>query len=236
VLIENNIFENNWADAQNGFAILFTPRNGGGTAPWNVVQDITFRRNIVRHSSSGVNILGTDYNHPTQQTKRILIQDNLFEDINGDKWGGHGILFQLLDGTADVVIEHNTGLQDGNIIKVEGARPHTGFVYRNNVTPHNHTGINGSETGQGNAALKRYFPGARVEKNVFAGGSDSTYPKDNFFPPSLDKLSFANRALGDYRLGDSSLAKKGTDGKDPGADFSLLADALKAKSGNSGRR
>ena len=30
VLIDQNIFENNWADAQNGFAILFTPRSEDG--------------------------------------------------------------------------------------------------------------------------------------------------------------------------------------------------------------
>ena len=36
VLIESNVFEYNWAESQNGFAILFTPRNQGGgrRGPW----------------------------------------------------------------------------------------------------------------------------------------------------------------------------------------------------------
>jgi hypothetical protein len=53
VVIEGNIFENNWG----GSAIVFTPRNqlgaGCGNAPQTVVQDVRFRNNIVRHSAMG---------------------------------------------------------------------------------------------------------------------------------------------------------------------------------------
>src|SRR5438105_15414368 len=73
VLVDGNIFEHNWAAAQDGFSILFTVRNQGGTAPWSVVQDVTFTHNIVRHVASAVNILGTDNIYPSQQTKRLLI-------------------------------------------------------------------------------------------------------------------------------------------------------------------
>ena len=50
VLIEGNLFENNWAHAQNGTAILFTVRNQDGKAPWSVVQDVTMINNIVRNA------------------------------------------------------------------------------------------------------------------------------------------------------------------------------------------
>ena len=96
VLVDGNLFENNWLDAQNGFGILFTVRNQDGTAPWSVVQDVTFTNNIVRHSGSGVNILGYDNNHPSQQIQRILIRNNLFDDISGPAWGGPGRLVQML--------------------------------------------------------------------------------------------------------------------------------------------
>jgi hypothetical protein len=81
VLVEGNTFENNWTDAQNGTAILFTPRNQDGTAPWSVVQDVTFRRNIVRNVGGGATVLGTDDERPSQQTKRIQIKDNLFDKV-----------------------------------------------------------------------------------------------------------------------------------------------------------
>ena len=33
VLVDGNLMENNWGQAQNGFSVLFTVRNQGGTAP-----------------------------------------------------------------------------------------------------------------------------------------------------------------------------------------------------------
>src|SRR5205807_148082 len=48
VLIDGNLLENNWANAQNGFGVLFTVRNQAGTAPWSTVRDVTFRNTIVR--------------------------------------------------------------------------------------------------------------------------------------------------------------------------------------------
>jgi len=55
--VEENLFEFNWADAQNGFAILFTVRNQDGGAPWASIEDVTFRGNVIRHAGGGVNIL-----------------------------------------------------------------------------------------------------------------------------------------------------------------------------------
>ncbi len=107
--------------AQNGFAILFTVRNQDGKAPWSVVEDVTFVNNIVRHSGAGINMHGRDDQHPSQQTRRILVGNNLFEDIGGPRWGG-GTLLQIINGAANVVIEHNTAFQTGNIITTEGAR------------------------------------------------------------------------------------------------------------------
>src|SRR2546426_1343011 len=58
VWIQNNVFENNWANQQNGMGILFTPRNQNGTATWSVVQRVTFVGNIIRNTPGGFNILG----------------------------------------------------------------------------------------------------------------------------------------------------------------------------------
>jgi hypothetical protein len=60
VRIAGNVLENNWADAQNGFAVLFTPRNDEGGAPWSAVEDVTFENNRIRHVGGGVNLLGEE--------------------------------------------------------------------------------------------------------------------------------------------------------------------------------
>src|SRR5437867_6955550 len=87
VLVEGNIFENNWQAAQGGWAIQFTVRNQDGTAPWSTIEDVTFQKNLVRHSGSGVNILAADDPNPSQTMKRVLLRDNLFDVINAGRPG-----------------------------------------------------------------------------------------------------------------------------------------------------
>jgi hypothetical protein len=227
VLIEGNVFEHNWAHAQAGFAILFTVRNERGSAPWSVIEDVTFANNIVRHTASGINILGRDDNYPSQQTKRVLIKNNLFIDVGGPRWGGGGRLFQLLRGTAHVVIDHNTAFQTDHVMLADG-EPHPGFVFRNNIVPHNATGVFGSGERPGLATLHRYFPGSVFVKNVLVGSwPASQYPPNNFAAPSFAAVGFVDATGGDHRLANASPFKNaGTDGKDVGVDFATLAAAM----------
>jgi len=171
VVIEGNLFERNWAQAQNGFAILFTVRNQDGTAPWSVVEDVLFANNLVRQAGSGVNILGRDDAALSGQARRIAILNNVFTDIDAARWGGAGILFQILNGTADLRIENNTALHTGAMIVAEG-EPHRGFVYRANLTSKNTYGVIGTGTGPEAPTVSAYFPGAVIENNTrFAGNS-----------------------------------------------------------------
>lgn len=223
VLIEGNVFENNWLDAQKGFAIVFTPRNQDGGAPWSMVRDVTFTRNIVRHTSSAVNILGTDDIHPSQQTKRIVISENLFEDVSSDNWGGNGRLIQITDDAADVTVDHNTAFQTGAVLVASG-KPTLRFTFTNNLVPNNVDGVAGdSHYGDPGGALTTYFPGAAFTGNVLQGGRASDYPPGNFFPPSMTDIGFVNYAEGDYRLKKNSQYKNaGTDGKDIGANIDSI--------------
>ncbi len=226
VLVDGNVFENTWLDAQVGFAILFTVRNQDGAAPWSVVRDVTFTNNIVRHAAGGVNILGLDNLHPSQPTARVRIANNLFDDLGAAPWGGNVPLFQILSGPADVTVDHNTGLHTGNVISA-GGEGATGFVYRNNLTAHNEYGVIGDDAGPGLSTLTRYFPGAVFARNVLAGGPAGAYPPDNFFPPSLAAVGFVDIADGNYRLAAGSQYKNaGTDGKDIGADLDAIDAAI----------
>ena len=180
VVIEGNLFERNWAQAQNGFAILLTVRNQDGSAPWSVVEDVLFVNNLVTQAGSGVNILGRDDAAPSGQARRVAIVNNLFTGIDAARWGGSGILFQILNGTADLRIENNTAFHSGATIVAEG-EPHRGFVYRANLTSKNTYGIIGTGTGPETPTISAYFPGALIEKNIrFTGdrlpGSPSIAP------------------------------------------------------------
>ncbi len=228
VLVDGNIFENNWVDAQNGFSILFTVRNQEGTAPWSVVEDVTFTNNILRHVAAAFNILGRDDNNESQQAQRIKISNNLIYDVGGKQWSGNGTFLQISE-TRNVVIDHNTVLHRGNIITGHGAA-NDGFVFTDNLLSHNEYGVIGDGVGPGNATLTKYFPNLTFKKNALAGGKPSLYPADNFFPATLEDVGKDGR---NFNLPlSSSLKKAGTDGRDVGCDLSALeksAGAIESK-------
>src|SRR5579871_1198813 len=223
VLVEGNVMENLWVAAQPGYSVLFTPRNQGGTAPWVVVQRITFQHNLVRHVSGVVNILGTDNLAPSQQTNHIVVRDNVFDDVN-TSWGSGARPFQIGDGADSVTIDHNTVISnDSSIVWLYGT-PSTNVAYTNNMSAHNTYGIMGSNSSSGTTSINAYLPGSVVADNVLAGGAASRYPAGNDFPSVSDwQGGFVNYAGGDYHLLATSPYKNaGTDGLDLGANLDTV--------------
>ena len=221
VRVEGNLMENNWLDAQEGTAILFTPRNQGGAAPWSTVEDVLFTNNIVRHTSSAIYLLGRDNLQPSRQARNITVSNNLFTDVGGERWGGRGI-FLLISGTAGVRVEHNTVLHSGNVTAAFGD-PNTGFIFRDNLVLHNAYGFHGDGRAPGNDAINFYFPGADVSHNAIVGGNADLYKGRNMFPVSLKHVRFAGAEIGDYRLRpDSPLKRAASDATDIGADVDRL--------------
>jgi hypothetical protein len=235
VWIQSNVFENNWVDAQNGFAILFTPRTEAGSCPWITVQNVTFERNIIRHTGSGFNISGRDGSFSTIHTNRILLRDNLIEDLNSSKWGGDGRTLQVLNGVHHLTVDHNTFVNPlgGTFINADGPNfPNEDFIYTNNIASNGVYGLHGSGKGIGKASLNFYFPEADFHHNVLTdgkasnGGIVSNYPDGNFFPGSMESIgfkSFNSGVGGDYRLLPTSpFSGNGSDGQDIGADIEKL--------------
>ena len=233
VLVEGNLFENHWAGAQPGYAIVLTPRGERGAAPWATVEDVTFRFNIIRHAAAGFNVLARDDAGESGTAQRIRIADNLVYGIDRDRWGGNGTFLQVGEGPGEMVVEHNTILQSGNIINAYGgsrSEPSAaqGFVFRNNIALHNANGVIGQGRAIGNDTLSAYFPGATFARNVIAGGRESRYPGDNLFP-DVDRLTgeFVNYAGRDFRLRTGSeFRRAATDGADLGVNFVALARAI----------
>src|SRR5262249_43623015 len=136
VTINGNRFEHNWADAQVGFAIVFTPRGDQSGGPWATVSNVSFTNNVVAGTAQGFNILGSDSYSTSQVAQNITIQNNLITDLGSSRWGqgAGGRAFQfttgLAGGSKNVVIDHNTVTSDYTIVGADGT--HSGFVFTNN--------------------------------------------------------------------------------------------------------
>ena len=115
--IDSNVFENNWAAAQNGIALLITPRTLGGTIA-NHVDNLTYSNNIISHVPSGMLIgsyddLATDASgnavpiSQLQLVHDITLRNNLFDDVSL-KYGyfSHGT--EIFGPPNNLVMDHNT--------------------------------------------------------------------------------------------------------------------------------
>lgn len=235
VLVEGNVMENSWGDAQTGYAVVLKSANQDGAAPWSRMEDVTFRNNLVRHAGGALTVVGRDP-HTEGLSKRVTIENNVFEDINQQKWKGPGIFLLVVSspppagvtsaGPRHLVVDHNTAFHTGSTIVADGP-PSRGFVFNNNIVANNTWGVKGSGSSTGTPTLETFFPGYRFVRNAIVGGKASLYPPDNFFPPTYDAVRFVDRAGGDYRLApDSPLAGMGQGGADVGADIDALEAAI----------
>lgn len=212
ITVEFNLMTNNWPSAQDGSAVLFTTREDSGKHA--VIDDIRFSSNIVRGSSNGLNIYGSEGNGG----RKLLISNNIFDDINANKWGGNGF-FMKSTAWNGLTIENNTIIQSGSITVAYGD-PVRDFVFRNNIVFHNEYGIFGDGTGSGQVAIDKFFPGGTVAANIIIGGNRLSLREKNFFITSLDQLRFVDPSKGDYRLpNDNPFLHKGLGRKQIGADL-----------------
>jgi len=235
VLVDGNVFENSWGDAQTGFAILLKSANQEGAAPWSVTQDVTFTDNIVRHAASAMAIEGRDPGGSVSFTHRLSVTNNLFDDINGKTWKGSGDFLQITSGSrspdgsqngpGSLTVDHNSAFQTRNVITGEGVS--RGFVYTNNITPNNRYGVIASGRGSGLDALAADFPGALFQRNILIHAKCAIYPAENYCPGTIGEVGFVDYAGHDYHLAsDSPFRGAGTLGSDVGADIDAIEAAV----------
>ena len=222
VLIQGNIFENSWANAQTGFAMVMWSADETGPTTWAQTADVWVRENIIRHAGSGLQLTdkGT---FPALPVQRVRFDNNLWQDIS-TSWGGDGRLFQIASNTGQLTaikFYHQTGFADNTLITIVSGVTQQ-FEFANNIVNHGQYGIHADNASE-KTALDLYMPGYIFAGNAVIGGTAASYPIGNFFPTDLNAVGFVNAAGGDYHLTASSPYKnQGTDGTDPGADITAI--------------
>ncbi len=181
VTIEDNVFENCWADAQSGHGIQFTVRNQDKTCPWCTLRDVTFQYNVVKNVSGfAINVLGKD-DQPgvaSVQAVNLKVLHNVFLGAGGG--------FQVTNGFQPTTIAHNVvlGVQ-GAFLSLQGNTP--SLTFTNNVVAGGLYGITGDGTvGMGLPSLGASAPGHVFTKNVIEGNREReiAYPSGNYAIPA----------------------------------------------------
>lgn len=217
------------------------------------VANITIRWNVVAHTTAGMGIVnmagqgeGTAPPQPNLPVSNISVHNNIFGDMsakydNGTTPKSDFLMFNIsscpiCQPLLGIAIRHNDFLSDSpktafilgspslqqedltftdNIVSFP-----SGLAILANATQCANTGI--TNLSRINACLK---PAYQFGSNAMIGASN-TWPDGNFFPDTISAIGFVD-PNSDYRLLPTSRFKNaGSDGKDLGADISILNDAI----------
>jgi len=226
ILIEGNLLENNWDEAQTGFAVVLKSQNQGGRCTWCVTQDVTWRYNKISNSPGGFNLMAVQAidGGGAIPAKRIDIRHTVFDRVGLLSQPGAQRIFQMLGSLTYITIEHNTALGENHLFLFDGGPASTtNYVIRNNLFTRGRYGVFGSGLGEGTKALNYYARGGIFTKNALIAAPSSLYPAGNLFPTSLSAAGLGT----DYLLSAaSSLLHAATDGTMMGADVARLNSLL----------
>lgn len=106
VLIEANVFDGSWGDAQTGTALLITSANQSGGCPWCGSADVTIRRNLIRRAAAPLVVAhhGDNPNVDTV-THRVAVIENFADStVAYDYDGRHVQVYK----PRDVLFQRNT--------------------------------------------------------------------------------------------------------------------------------
>ncbi len=119
VKLRNAKLSGSWKAAQDGYAIVITPRNA------QYIEDVVLEHLTVERVGAGVNLMGINLpaNDTPRPTSKVVLRDSSFS-INSATYGGRGILALVTNGTQDWTIERVSATFNGNaIIQAESSTP-----------------------------------------------------------------------------------------------------------------
>jgi hypothetical protein len=227
VLVEGNIFENNWAEAQTGFAVVMKTVNQGGGCSWCITADVTWRYNRIINSPGGFNLMGIQNPNGGGGTpaRRIVVEHTTFEKVGLLSQPGTQRIFQILGGVTYLTIAHNTAMGESHIILFDGlpgSPPN--FVIRDNLFNRGKWGVFGSGVGEGSGALSRYSPGGTFADNAIITAPSGVYPSGTYLPSTSTVAGLLSLLSGSYLLNSgSTLYQAASDGTMVGADVARIS-------------
>ena len=178
VLIEANVFDGVWSDAQTGWAIILKSANQYGGCRWCRTTDVTFRRNLIRNAGAGINIASRGDNPNVDTTvRRILILESVLDNLGAAPYTGEQRGLQLLGEMAGITVERTviSGTLNAAMM-LDNRSGTTESAFRDNVWVQGRYGVMASGTAAGTASLAKGVPGAVWERMILVGPQRTAYP------------------------------------------------------------
>jgi hypothetical protein len=251
VLVTGNIFENNWAGSQKGYAIVLTVRtsDSGNIA---VVNDVTIENNVLKNVAAGFIGIGRDDNcrvsiapfcNNPGEAKRWKIANNLVVFRSASAPGMlRSVALEVLPDVTDVVFQHNTmisgpgadcwasvyfSVPGGSKWPLAKSDTHNLWITDNALC----RPPTGDWGGQGTFGLTNYMGDPppvekRFSGNVILSPNDAgsvTFPNKNLV--TAGPFHFADVKAGNYQLTSPRWVET-TDGKPAGVDARVLNAAV----------
>jgi uncharacterized protein YjdB len=174
VLIEGNVFDGSWADAQTGWAIIFKSANQGGNCSWCRTTDVTFRKNLIKNAGAGINVAPKGGLAVDTTARRILVSEVVLDGIGVGVYNGDRRGVQLLANTWYVTVERT--VLSGNLtaaLFLEGTQLP---VFRDNVWTRGQYGVIATGASSGIPSLNKGAPGWSWSSIAMIGSFQSNYP------------------------------------------------------------
>jgi len=186
VLVAENVLEGSWLDGQTGEAFVLKVSNQSGSCTWCSTLDVTIRNNIVRNAGAGFAIMGQQGGSPHtvgQLLNRLLIEQNVVENINTGFYTGAARLITIMQDAQNVTIRHNTMTAPGSLaqyLNLSSNPAATNFAFQNNIMTHGNYGFFSSWYQVGENNLKGFKGTIAFQNVVMIGAQRSGYPNGQF--------------------------------------------------------
>ena len=193
VLVEGNVLENNWGDAQTGFAVNLKSANQDGTRPGRVPR--TSPSATTSSATPRVRARRSSRRDPHTEglTKRRDDREQRLRRHQRADWKGLGHLpagrqrarappaVTPRPGPAtwsSTTTRRSTPAARSSI----DAPPSHGFVFTNNIVAHNRYGVKGTDSSTGPRRCRPSSPGTGSSATRSSAARRRSIPPDNFFP------------------------------------------------------
>ena len=186
VLVEANVLDGSWFDAQVGYAVVLKSANQSGGCTWCATTDWEFRNNIVRNAGAGFNLSGREGSNPYkvgQLLTRVWLEQNIVENINVGIYTGDQKMVQLLQNLSELTLRNNSFYSSGhfsNVLAIGSKPAVTNMEMTKNSASYGSYGLFASASGPGEAALNNVNGTMVYGNQYFVGSQKSGYPRSVF--------------------------------------------------------